>query len=76
MPEKIIHVQIIPNAKKNTILEEQPDFLKIKLSAPAIEGKANNALIEFLSAHYKCPKSLITLVRGQKSRHKTIKINN
>jgi uncharacterized protein len=75
MPEKFIKVQIIPNAKKTTLLEETPDFLKIKLSAPALEGKANNALIEFLSKHYKYPKSLITIIKGQKSRHKTITIN-
>jgi len=74
MPAKIYSIKVIPNAKVNKIVEQGDNFLKIKLTAPAQEGKANAALIEFLSQHFNCPKKSIFLLHGAKSRLKTIKI--
>jgi hypothetical protein len=66
-----LDVKIIPSAKKNAIsLEASP--VKVHLTAPAVDGKANKALIGFLSDYYKVNKSSIRIIKGLKSRHKTI----
>ena len=49
--------------------------IKIKLRAPAVDGKANAALIKFLAERLKVPAGTIILVRGQKSRDKLIHID-
>jgi len=74
MAKKILKIKVIPNSKLNKIIEKKDDFLKIKLSAPAHEGKANKALINFLSQEFKIAKSKITIIKGKKSREKTILI--
>lgn len=72
----IIKVKIQPNAKKNEICGELPDgTTKIKIAAPATEGRANTKLIEFLSGEYGVPKSQIEIIKGQKSHLKQIKIS-
>lgn len=73
---KILKIKVIPNSKITKIIEESSDTLKIKLQAPALEGKANKALLAFLSEHFHKPKSKITLQNGEKSRLKTVKIED
>ena len=68
-----LHVKVIPGAKKNLIKEENGMF-KIYLHAPAVEGKANRALVAFLAEHFGVRKSQITIIKGLKSRIKTIRI--
>ena len=53
----IAHIKISPNSKKNEIINEG-DFTKIKITAQPIDGKANKALIEFLSKNFKIPKTV------------------
>jgi len=72
---KVIQVKVIPNSKLNKIVEQKDDFLKIKLTAPAYEGKANKALILFLSREFKIAKNKIKIISGEKSREKTIQIS-
>lgn len=74
MAEKIYKVKIIPNSKINKIIEQTETFLKLKLTAPAKEGKANRALLDFLSEYFKMPKSQIQIIQGEKSREKKIKL--
>jgi uncharacterized protein len=74
MKEKIYSIKVIPNSKINKIVEEKNDFLKIKLTEPAHEGKANKSLINFLSKEFKIAKNKITIISGKKSRDKKIKI--
>ena len=66
-------VRVVPNAKKTEIVEE-PDRLKVYLTAPAVDGKANRALIEFLADHFQVKKSHIRIVRGEKSRSKVVEV--
>lgn len=70
----LLNLKVIPHAKK-IIIKRQGGNLKVYLTAPAIEGKANNLLIEVLSGHFKVNKSSISIIRGEKSRHKLVKIN-
>jgi len=67
-------IKIIPKSSKTEIVEEKDNFLKIKLCAIPEKGKANEALIRFLSKHFGVSKSNIQIVKGETSRDKIIKI--
>lgn len=69
----ILNVKVIPNAKRNTI-EESENSLKVYLTAPPLEGKANKALIELLAKHFGIRKSNIRILSGERSREKKIEI--
>ena len=68
-----VNVKAIPNAKKSSI-DFCDDFIKIKVTARAVEGKANKAIIEFLSQELKIAKSNFKMLRGEKSSIKVIRI--
>jgi uncharacterized protein (TIGR00251 family) len=65
---------IVPNAKANQVIGSHGAAIKIKLRAPAVEGKANAALRRFLAEELKIPERNVVLERGQKSRDKLIRI--
>ena len=67
-------VRIQPRASKNEILHGENGELKIRLTAPPVEGAANEALVKFLSGIFKLPKSAIAIVSGMKSRSKMVRI--
>lgn len=71
----ILRVHVVPNAKADSVAGEYGGAVKIKLRAPAVEGKANTALIRFLVEQLELPRHAIVLERGQKSRDKLIRIN-
>ncbi|MEK7449796.1 MAG: DUF167 domain-containing protein, partial [Planctomycetota bacterium] len=66
-------IKVIPHAKKNQVKEES-GHLKVYVTAPAQDGKANQALIQVLSEHFKTPKRQIEIIRGEKSRKKIVEI--
>jgi uncharacterized protein (TIGR00251 family) len=68
-------VRLHPRARKNAITGTLGDALKISLTAPPLEGRANQACIEFLSDLLKLPRSSITIAAGQASRNKLIRIS-
>ena len=67
----LVNIKIVPNSSKNDIVLED-EFVKVKITAQPIEGKANKALIEFLSKTFKIPKTSIELVKGETTREKTL----
>jgi uncharacterized protein (TIGR00251 family) len=67
-------VRVHPRAKKNAITGEMGDALKIALTAPPVEGKANDACVEFLAKVLKVPRSSVTITSGQSSRNKVIRV--
>jgi uncharacterized protein len=67
-------VKVHPRAKKNAIAGELGDALKVALTAPPIEGKANEACIEFFSNLLEVPRSSVTIAAGQTSRNKIIRV--
>lgn len=69
-------VKIQPNASENKILNYIENYLKIKIAAPAIEGKVNKTLIDFLSKKTKLSKSSIKIVRGEHTSKKILEIAN
>jgi uncharacterized protein (TIGR00251 family) len=67
-----IHAQ--PGAKRTEVAGVHGAALKIRLAAPAVEGRANDALIAFLAASFGVPRRNVTLVRGGTGRRKTLRI--
>jgi uncharacterized protein len=70
-----LRVHIIPNAKIDTVVGEYGDAIKIKLRAPAVEGRANTALRRFLAEKLSIPRRAIVREHGEKSRDKVIRID-
>jgi uncharacterized protein (TIGR00251 family) len=67
-------VRVHPRAKKNAITGEVGDALKVNLTAPPIEGRANEACLEFFANLLKVPRSSITIAAGQSSRNKVLRV--
>jgi uncharacterized protein len=67
-------VKVHPRAKKNAITGEVGDALKVALTAPPVDGKANEACIEFFARLLNVPRSSVTIASGQSSRNKVIRV--
>ncbi len=70
----ILKVNVQPNSKENKIIEFKDNILKVKIKAPQIEGKANKALIDFLSEEFNVPKSCINIKSGIFAKTKIVEI--
>jgi uncharacterized protein (TIGR00251 family) len=69
-----LRVRIHPGARRNAITGTHDAALKISLTTPPVEGRANDALIAFLAEALRLPKARISLVAGATSRSKTLRI--
>ena len=67
-------VRVQPRARKNAITGELDGALKLSLTAPPVDGKANQACIEFLAKLLNLPRSSITIASGQTGRNKVIRV--
>ena len=67
-------VKVQPRARRNAIVGELGDALKIALTAPPVDGKANEACMEFFADVLRVARSSITIVSGQSSRNKVIRV--
>jgi uncharacterized protein len=63
-----------PRAARTAITGTLGDALKISLSAPPLDGRANLAVVDFLSEIFSVPRSAVQLVAGERSRNKVIRI--
>jgi uncharacterized protein (TIGR00251 family) len=70
----ILNIRVIPRASKSAIAGKRGDALLVRLSAPPVEGAANDALVEFLAKAFGQPRRNVTLVSGHKSRDKRVSI--
>ena len=68
-------LKVHPRARKNAITGELGGALKLSLTAPPVEGRANEACIEFLANLLKVPRSSVTIASGQSSRRKVIRVS-
>ncbi|ATC63606.1 hypothetical protein CMV30_06360 [Nibricoccus aquaticus] len=73
-PTCTLAIKAIPNAPRTEIAGRLGDALKIKVHAPALEGRANDELCAFLAEKLGLPKRAVTLLQGEKSRHKLVHI--
>lgn len=69
-----LEVSVQPRSSRNQVVGEQNEALKIKLTAPPVEGEANAALIDFLANYLKLPRKDIKIIKGETSRHKLVEI--
>ena len=67
-------VRVQPRASKDEIAGEMAGAIKIRLRAPAVEDRANEALVEFLAGLLKTPKSAVRILSGERSRSKRLEI--
>ena len=67
-------VKVHPRAKKDAITGEVGDSLKVSLTTPPVEGRANQACIEFFAKLLKVPRSSVSIAAGQTSRSKVIRV--
>ena len=67
-------VKVRPRAKKDAITGEIGDALKLSLTAPPVDGRANEACVEFFASLLKVPRSSVTIASGETSRRKVIRI--
>ena len=67
-------VKLHPRAKKNTITGELGYALKVSLTTPPVDGRANEACIEFFAKLLNVPRSSVTIASGQTSRNKVIRV--
>jgi uncharacterized protein (TIGR00251 family) len=73
--EPILKVYLQPRSAKNEIVGPYRDGIKVRITAPPVEGKANEALILFLAKELGVSPSCIEIIRGHHSREKTLKIS-
>src|SRR2546423_12974009 len=67
-------VRVQPRASKDEIAGEMGGALKVRLQAPAVEDRANEALVEFLAQLLKTPRTAVRILSGERSRTKRIEI--
>jgi len=67
-------VKVHPRGRQNAITGQVGDALKVSLTAPPVEGRANEACIEFFAKLLKVPRSSVTIAAGQNSRNKLIRV--
>lgn len=70
----LLLVKVQPRSSVNQIGEPLGDELRIKVTAPPVDAAANEALVRLLAEELDCPRNRVELVRGNTSRHKTIKL--
>lgn len=71
----ILRVRVQPRAKRNALVRWQSGEWKLYLTAPAVEGQANRACIEFFARGLRIPRSRIRLLSGEKSRQKLLELD-
>ena len=69
-----LEAKVIPGASRDEVAGTMGNAVKIKLRAPPVEGRANEALVEFLSEQLDLPRRAISLVHGDTSRQKLLRI--
>jgi uncharacterized protein (TIGR00251 family) len=72
--ETLLKVYVQPKSSRNEIVGPYRDGIKVKITAPPIEGKANEGLVQLLAREWGLPPSSIEIVRGHHTREKTLRI--
>lgn len=75
MATVLVHIRVIPRARRTEISGRRGDAILVRLAAPPVDGAANDALIAFLSERLGIPRRQIALARGATGRDKTMAID-
>ncbi|MEW6171916.1 MAG: DUF167 domain-containing protein [Bacillota bacterium] len=71
----VFRVRVTTRASKSEVIGLFDNLLRVRVSAPPVEGKANQALLKLLSKVFETPASLFAILHGESSREKTIRID-
>lgn len=74
-PSCRLEVKVVPGASRDEVAGTMGAAVKIKLRAPPVDGKANEALVEFLAEKLGVPRRAVTLERGETSRQKLLRVD-
>jgi hypothetical protein len=66
-------IKVTPNARKPRVVQEE-GLLKVYVNAPAVDNKANDAVIKVIATHFKIRKSAVGIIAGFRSRQKMVRI--
>ncbi len=69
-----LNVRVVPRSSRNQISGVEGGALKIKLTAPPVEGAANAALIQFIAEWLSVRKSAVSIISGDKARQKIVRV--
>jgi len=69
-----LRVKVQARARRNEVGGFQGDILRLKVTAPPVEGRANEAVVELLAGHLRLPKSSIRIVAGERAPLKTVEV--
>lgn len=72
----ILTLRIQPKASRDEVCGLHGEAIKIRITAPPVEGKANAHLIKLLAKHFKVPKGQVTLISGENGRDKVVRIHS
>ncbi len=70
----LIRVYVTSNAKEARVVRVSEDYFEVRVDERAVGGRANKRLLEILVEHFEVPKSRITILKGTKTRNKTIQV--
>ncbi len=70
----LIRAYVTPNAREPRVVRVSEDYFEVRIDERAEGGRANKRLLEILAQHFEVPKSRITILKGTKTRTKTIQV--
>lgn len=70
-----VDVRVMPRASRSGLAGQRGGRLLVRLSAPPVDGAANDALISFLAELFRCPRRAVRLVSGERSREKRVALD-
>jgi uncharacterized protein (TIGR00251 family) len=73
-PTLVLELHVQPGASRTEVAGTHGDALKVRLAAPPVDGKANAELLRFLAEAFGVPRRDVTLLRGESSRAKVVRI--
>jgi uncharacterized protein len=74
VPEARLHLSVVPGAGANSIFPGEDGTFRVRVAAPAREGKANRELVRYLAGVLGVPRSAVAVARGEGSRHKVVAV--
>lgn len=69
-----VDLRVVPGARRSEVVEVAPDRLRVRIAAPAVEGKANAELQRFVAELFGVRRSAVDVVRGERGRTKTVHV--
>ena len=70
----LLDVIVVPRASRNRVVAVYDDRLKVQLTAPPVDGRANEALVRFLASELEVARAQVEIVGGPSSRRKTVRL--